>query len=426
MASVISKYSLNDSRVYSTTACVPDKAYFDRVETLVERHRSLFGSDKELRFFSSPGRIEICGNHTDHQNGKVLCGAVNLDTLAVGQKSDDDKILLSSDGYPLIKVDLNDLCLKAPEYGTSTALVKGVCKYFVDNGKKVGGFRATATSNVFKGAGISSSASFELLIATILNCLFNGGEIDNIFTSSAAHYAESVYFGKPCGMLDQCAIAFGGICYIDFATGEPVATSLNVSLPLSVVLVNTEGDHSALTDQYAKIRTEMNAVANYFGKKVLREVDEKEFTAKMPYLRKSVNGRAILRSIHFFNEEKRVDDAKRSVETNDFDAFCQIVNQSGESSLAYLQNCYPAGDETQAIPSAVAVLKDIDGVKAARVHGGGFAGTVIAFVETNKLDSIQSILNDVFGKENYYVVNVRPTGACEITKEISEDEKRFM
>lgn len=426
MASVISKYSLNESCIYSTLGCIPDKAYFERVSKLVEKHRGLFSSDEELRYFSSPGRIEICGNHTDHQNGKVLCGAVNLDTLAVAQKSNDNLILLSSDGYPMIKVNLDNLELIPEEQGTSTALVKGVCKYFVDNGKKVGGFRATATSNVFKGAGISSSASFELLIATMLNCLFNDGAIDNIFTASSAHYAESVYFGKPCGMLDQCAIAFGGICYIDFATGEPDPTSLNVSLPLGVVLVNTEGDHSSLTDQYAMIRTEMNSVANAFGKKVLREVDEKDFISQMPYLRNKVDGRAILRTIHFFNEEKRVDRAKHSVEIGNFDEFCTCVNESGESSLAYLQNCYPSGDKVQAIPSAVAVLKSLDGVKSARVHGGGFAGTVIAFVEPEKLESIQSVLDNVFGRENYYVVNVRPTGACEITKELLNDEKRFM
>lgn len=426
MASVISKYSLNESCIYSTLGCIPDKMYFERISKLVEKHRHLFSSNEELRFFSSPGRIEICGNHTDHQNGKVLCGAVNLDTLAVAQKSNDNLILLSSDGYPLIKVDLDNLELNPEEQGTSTALVKGVCKYFVDYGKKVGGFRATATSNVFKGAGISSSASFELLIATALNCLFNEGAIDNIFTASSAHYAESVYFGKPCGMLDQCAIAFGGICYIDFATGEPDPTSLNVSLPLSVVLVNTEGDHSSLTDQYAMIRTEMNSVANAFGKKVLREVDETEFISQMPYLRNKVDGRAILRTIHFFNEEKRVDTAKHDVEIGDFEDFCRCVNESGESSLAYLQNCYPAGDKVQAIPSAVAVLKSLDGVKSARVHGGGFAGTVIAFVETEKLGAIQSVLDNVFGRENYYVVNVRPSGACEITKELLNDEKRFM
>lgn len=422
MASVIFNNNANSSSVFQKTSMLPDKAFFDRVEKLVDKHNKLFAKSNSLRFFSSPGRIELCGNHTDHQNGVVLCAAVNLDTLAVVNATNDSKIKISSDGYPIIEVDLNCLEQDTKEIGTSTALVKGVCKYFVDNGAKVGGFTACAHSDVFKGAGISSSASFELLIASILNSLYNDNVLSETFTAKAAHFAESVYFGKPCGLLDQCAIAFGSICFIDFKSGEPNAQVVNAKLPLSVILVNTEGDHSELTNEYASIRIEMNEVAKFFGKKVLSEIAPEDFKANMPALRGKVSGRALLRAIHFFNEQERVTLAKHSLENGDINTFCNCINESGNSSLAYLQNCYPQPDTTQVIPSAVEVLRSLDGVKAARVHGGGFAGTVLALAETDKLPKIKEVLDNVFGSENYFVVDIRPTGATEITKEINHDK----
>lgn len=423
MASTILNNLSKDSMLYEKIAVNPDSDFFKRVESIRSKHQSLFGNADNLRYFSSPGRIEICGNHTDHQNGEVLCASVNLDTLAVVSPTQASEIVICSMGYPLIKVDLNDLSLVDSEIGSSTAIVKGVCKYYIDHGYNVKGFNACATSNVFKGAGISSSASFELLICTILNELFNDGKIDPIEMSVASHYAESVYFGKPCGLLDQCAIAFGGICYIDFKSGMPEATSIPVSLPLNVILVNTEGDHSNLTDQYAQIRIDMNDVAKQFGKKVLREVDEKDFYENMPALRSKVSGRAILRAIHFYNENRRVENARDAVINGDMDAFCEAINASGASSLAYLQNCYPSGDSAQVIPSAVEVLKSLDGIKAGRVHGGGFAGTVLALGEKNEEFTGGEVLDSVFGHDNYYIVNIRPTGATEITKELLHDEQ---
>lgn len=421
MASVIFNNVAKSSAVFQKTSMMPDKAFFDRVSELEEKHNKLFFKSNSLRYFSSPGRIELCGNHTDHQNGMVLCAAVNLDTLAVVNATNNSLIRISSDGYPIIEVDLNSLELVKKEIGTSTALVKGVCKYFVDNGAKVGGFTACANSNVFRGAGISSSASFELLIASILNSLYNDNSLSATFNATAAHYAESVYFGKPCGLLDQCAIAFGSICFIDFKTGEPDASVVNATLPLSVILVNTEGNHSELTNEYASIRSEMNEVAKFFGKNVLSEVAPLDFTEALPKLRKAVSGRALLRAIHFFREQERVLLAKKSLEENDVDSFCNCINESGNSSLAYLQNCFPQPDTAQVIPSAVEVLRSLDGVKAARVHGGGFAGTVLALAETEKLPKIKEVLNYTFGSDNYFIVDIRPTGATEITKEINND-----
>lgn len=422
MASDISKIDKIHSSLFEKTSVEFDDAFKNRLDTLVKSHINTFGTAESLRFFSSPGRIEICGNHTDHQNGKVLCGAVNLDTLACVEKDDDGIIKVNSDGYPLIEVDTKDLKLNEDEKGTSTALVKGVVAYFVNNGKNVGGLKVSANSNVYKGAGVSSSASFELLIAIILSDVYNDGSLDEVFLAKSAHFAESKYFGKPCGLLDQCAIAFGGICFIDFSDGEPHPIKLKESLPLSVILINTGGDHSKLTDEYSAIRREMSEVAAYFGKSVLREVDKSNFLAELPILRGKTSGRAILRAMHFFNENERVMDACGAIESKDIQTFARIINESGLSSLTYLQNCYPSGDALQLIPSAVEIMKTIDGINASRVHGGGFAGTIICFAETQALSSITSKLDYVFGKENYFVVNIRLSGATEITKEINEND----
>lgn len=422
MASDILKIDKIHAKLFNKTGISFNEDFVLRINNLINSHHRSFGLEENYRFFSSPGRIEICGNHTDHQNGKVLCGAVNLDTLACVKKTEDGTIRLLSEGYPMIIVDTADLTLRNKEYSTSTALVRGVCAYFVANGKNIGGFNATAHSTVFKGAGISSSASFELLVASILNELYNDGAIDEIFLAKAAHYAESIYFGKPCGLLDQCAIAFGGICFIDFSDGEPHPTKLTQTLPLSVILINTGGDHSSLTHEYASIRHEMTLVAKQFGKNVLREVSKNDFLNALPTLRSKVSGRAILRAMHFFKENERVIDACGAVESQNIQAFAEVINESGLSSMSYLQNCFATGDTAELIPSAVEIMKTIDGVKASRVHGGGFAGTIIAFAETQHLDNITDKLNTIFGKENYYVVNIRSSGATEITKELIDNE----
>lgn len=391
-----------------------DPRFFEsRCSSLVDDFAENFSSQPD-EWFSSPGRIEIVGNHTDHNNGKVLCASISLDTLACVKKTDDGVIRIHSGGYPMITVDLNNLSVNVKEYSTSTALVRGVAAFYKERGYSIGGFCASAHSTVFKGAGVSSSASFELLVAEILNYLYNDGKIDAVTKAVAAHHAESVFFGKPCGLLDQCAISLGGVSYIDFFDGQPHPMRLNSIPDLSVVLVNAGGDHSSLTDQYAAIRTEMNKVAGVFRKKVLRDVQDAEFFNRLPELRRKVSGRAILRAIHFFEENVRVEEAKAALENADRDSFVKAVNKSGESSMCLLQNCYPEGDKTQSIPSAVEILKRMDGVKASRVHGGGFAGTVIAFAEPSKTAALRESLDVAFGNENYFIVNVRKVGACRL------------
>ncbi len=381
-----------------------------RFRILSDIHANLFEKKPDM-WFSSPGRIEIVGNHTDHNNGEVLCASVSLDTLACVNKA-EKTIILKSEGYPLITLDSEDISIHEEEKSTSAALIRGVCAYFVNNGFKVGGFSASCTSNVFKGAGISSSASFELLIAEILNVLYNDGKISDIDKAKAAHLAEYEYFGKPCGLLDQCAISFGGVCYIDFFDGEPHPIRLEKVPEMQIVLVNAGGDHSSLTPQYAAIREEMELVASQFDKKVLREVPEKDFLRAYPTLRRKLPGRALLRSLHYYSENKRVNLARKAIEDNDSELFFEQVNNSGISSMCILQNCFPEGDRNQYIPTAVEYLKSLQGVHAARVHGGGFAGTALAFADKNV--DLVSALDIAFGRENYYLVSFRNIGAAQI------------
>ena len=392
------------------------KAFEDRCLNLVKEYNKTF-SDYPADWFSSPGRVEIVGNHTDHNNGEVLCASISLDTLACVKPSSDGVIRFQSGGYPMMTINCDDLAKNEQELSTSTALVRGVASYYVEHGYKIGGFTACANSTVFKGAGVSSSASFELLVAEILNVYYNDGKIDPLTKAKAAQYAEAVYFGKPCGLLDQCAISLGGVSYIDFFDGHPHAEKLKGIPELSIVLVNAGGDHSALTDQYAAIREEMKTVAKYFGGEVLRDVDEKDFFAALPALRKTINGRPILRAVHFYEENRRVKECKKAIEDSDAEKFAEVVKSSGYSSMYLLQNCYPEGDKKQYIPSALEVLKRLVGVKTARIHGGGFAGTVIAFFDGAKEKELDKALETAFGKDNYYIVKVRKYGSCMIPNE---------
>ena len=366
-------------------------------------------------FFSSPGRIEVCGNHTDHNNGKVLCASISVDTLACVTPQ-EGKITIASIGYPVVEVDISDLNVHKEEFGQSEGLVRGVCAYYVKNGFKIGGFAASTTSDVFKGAGVSSSASFEVLVAEILNQMFNGGKIDAITKAKAAHLAESEYFGKPCGLLDQSAIALGGVSYIDFkSTKNPKVQSIKWPFDeISIVLTNTGGDHCNLTGEYAAIRTEMEDVAHFFKVKKLRKVKEEEFYNSLPELRKAVSERAILRAIHYFDENKRVDIAAKALKNSKAKKFLDMINASGNSSLTLLQNCYPAGAVNQPIPFGLAVSKKDSSVKACRVHGGGFAGTIIAYVDKENVLSYKKSLDKIFGAENVFIIGVRNIGTCKV------------
>ncbi len=385
-----------------------------RYAMLVNKHAQDFGGTGKL--FSSPGRIEVIGNHTDHNNGKVLCASISVDNLGCVTPRSDNKIVVASIGYPVVEVSIDDLLPNAEEYGKSEALVRGVVAYYVEHGYKVGAFSATTTSDVFNGAGVSSSASFELLVCEILNVMFNGGKIDAVTKAHAAQYAENVYFGKPCGLLDQSAIALGGVSYIDFKSIEnlEIASVGWTFSDLDIVLTNTGGDHADLTDQYAAIRAEMEQVAAQMGAEKLRGVDEAAFYAAIPELQHKVSGRAILRAIHYFNENARVEKALDAVRTCDINKFGEMIDESGTSSYELLQNCYPLGDTAQRIPLALALGKRMPGVLATRVHGGGFAGTVIAYVRRADTDNYVAHMRSVFGDKNVYVIGVRNCGTCQV------------
>lgn len=388
-------------------------AMAERYAMLQNIHTAKYGAGE---YFSSPGRIEVCGNHTDHNNGKVLCASITVDSLACVTADNDGIIVVESIGYPAVRVDINDLAKVKSEEGDSTAIIKGICRYYLDHGYKIGGFKATTQSMVFKGAGVSSSASFELLICEILNCLYNDGKIGAMDKAKASYYAENVYFGKPSGLLDQSAISLGGVSYIDFrSTTNPEVESIRWDFKgVDIVLTNTGGDHCNLTDNYAAIRREMEEVAAKLGHKVLREVEEDEFYASIPTLQNKVSGRAILRAMHFYDENRRVEKGAEAVKKDDFASFAQVINESGLSSYTMLQNCYPADDVAQRIPLGVNLSKRFDGVRAVRVHGGGFAGTILAFVDSARTAEYIDYMSAVFGKDSVFHVNVRNDGACKV------------
>ena len=389
---------------------------YDRYASLEKAHLARYGTVDA--FISSPGRIELIGNHTDHNNGKVLCAAISVDTLFAVTLRNDDKVVIKSEGYDEFTVDLKDLEKVNGQEGTSTALVRGVADYFVKNGGKVGGFSASVTSDVFKGAGVSSSASFELAVAETFNAFYNDDKFDPIFKAKASQYAENYHFGKPCGLMDQSGIALGGVSYIDFEDlSAPKVKSFAWKMKdLAVVLVNTGGDHSDLTSHYAAIRTEMEEVASYFGKKVLRQVDFEEFKKAIPELHKKVSDRAVLRAIHYFEENQRVEQGKDAVAAGDEDAFIKMIDGSGRSSYQLLQNCYVPGGKEQGVPLALALAKEDPAYVCARVHGGGFGGTVLCFIKNDKtsIENFKNNMASVFGKENVYSIFIRNSGAVEV------------
>lgn len=388
------------------------------LEYQIKRYQDLYKihsefSGENVLLFSSPGRIEVCGNHTDHNNGKVLCASISVDTIAMVTPVIEDVITIASVGYPPLVVDINDLEPKTAEYGKSEGLVRGVCAYFKQNGYKIGGFYATTSSDVFKGAGVSSSACFEVLVCEILNILYNDGKMDALTKAYASHLAESEFFGKPCGLMDQSAIALGGVSYIDFKdTKAPEVESIPWKFEnVDIVLVNCGGDHCGLTDQYASIRTEMETVASIFGQKVLRFVKKDKFLSTIPIIQSDVSGRAILRAMHYFNENERVEKCADAIKNVDIDKYYDMINASGDSSYKLLQNVYPEGDRDMRIPIALALSKNICGDEGAiRVHGGGFAGTMIAYVPSDLTSELVKKLKAVFGTDNVFQISIRNSG----------------
>ncbi len=403
---------MNLELLYGTSTLV--KKAEKRIENL--KKDFLKYENQNSRFvFSSPGRCEILGNHTDHNGGLVLVASISCDTLAVVNKTENNVVKVISKGYDPVIIDLNDLSLKKEEYSTSTALVKGIATAIKEKGLSIGGFTAYTESNIFKGAGVSSSASFELLICEIFNELYLNGALAPVEKAVISQYAENVFFNKPCGLLDQSSIAIGSLISLDFKNAkQPIATKLSAPIGYSIVITNTGGDHASLTSHYASIRKEMNLVANYFGKEVLRDVPFKEFLSQMPFLKRHFTGRAIMRCVHFYKENKRVELCKTALLNNDYKAFLNLVNESGTSSLALLQNYYVPNDEKQPILLAVEYSKLIIKDGACRIHGGGFAGSVLAIVNDKEVDKYILKMKKLFGADNVFKANVRNVGATRI------------
>lgn len=379
----------------------------NRLLSLGTAHIEEFGTKPEM-IFSSPGRIEIVGNHTDHQGGKVLAAAVSLNILAVVSKRSDNKVLVHSKNYPLITIDLNDTEMKENEKGTSLAMVRGVADFFKKNNKQITGFSASTQSNVPKGAGVSSSSAFEVLIATIFNDLTSDKKIDPLFAAKAAQYAENIYFGKPSGMMDQTIIALGSVNTIDFFDLSDIKFKhadwkFN---DIDIFVINTEGNHSDLTDDYAAILTDMKKVSEYFVKDRLSQVEEQDFRKNYDAIKKSLGEKIANRALHYFDEIKRVEKAFKAISEKDKQTFLNCVNQSGESSKNLLQNLVSQKTKSTVLIDALDKASKIDGVVAKRVHGGGFAGTILVFGDSKK--NIEKQLIDNFGEENVFKISIEP------------------
>ena len=370
--------------------------------------------------FSAPGRTEIGGNHTDHQHGCVLAAAVDLETVADVTLNGTNRIWVQSEGYPAIEVDLNDLSVHENEKNTTAALIRGVAAAFAERGAKLEGFDAVIHSNVLPGSGLSSSAAFEVLMGTICNELFFDKQLTDIEIAQIGQYAENVYFGKPCGLMDQMASSVGGMVFIDFESPDhPVVERIDFDFSKAnhaLCIIDSGADHADLTDEYAAIPREMKEVCACFGKEVLREIPEGEFFAALPALRSKVPDRAILRAIHIYQENKRVIRQAQALRENDFDAFLNLCTQSGHSSWMYLQNITPAGAvQHQEVALALAMCDTLlQGRGAYRVHGGGFAGTVQAFVPLDLLDEFKAGIEAALGEGKCHVLSIRPQGGIRV------------
>ena len=381
-----------------------------------------FGRKPE-RYFSAPGRTEIGGNHTDHQRGRVLAAAVNLDTQAAVAVNGTREVRILSKGYPLCVVSLDTLVPQQVEINTTPALVRGVCARFAQLGCPVEGFDAYCESTVLPGSGLSSSAAFEVLIGTIVNGLFFEGKVSQPEIAQIGQYAENVFFGKPCGLMDQTASAVGNLVTIDFGDkGHPVIEPVDFdfsSCGHALCIIDSQASHADLTDEYAAIPGELKQVCAYFGKEVLTQVPEAEFYAAIPALRKCCPDRAILRAIHVYQDNARVPQQVQALREGNFDKFLTLVKQSGHSSYMYLQNVIPAGYiEHQDVAVALALCEHyLQGRGAYRVHGGGFAGTVQAFVPFDLLEAFRSGLDAALGKGACHVLSIRPQGGVEMVVE---------
>ncbi len=382
-----------------------------------------FGGAPE-RYFSAPGRTEIGGNHTDHQRGRVLAAAVNLDTRAAVRVNGTDTVRILSKGYPMSVVDLKELTPQADEVNSTPALIRGVAARFAQLGCQVRGFDAYCESTVLPGSGLSSSAAYEVLIGTIINGLFFDGKVSQPEIAMIGQYAENVFFGKPCGLMDQMASAVGNLVTIDFYDKDnPVIEPVDfdfASCSHALCIIDSQASHADLTDEYAAIPGELKAVCAHFGKDVLTQIDEKDFYAAIPALRKKCGDRAVLRAVHFYQENARVPRQVAALSAGDFDAFLSLIKQSGYSSYMYLQNVIPAGyKEHQDVAVSLALCEHyLNGRGAYRVHGGGFAGTVQAFVPFDILEGFVAGIDAVLGEGACHVLSIRPQGGVEMEAQV--------
>ena len=399
-------------------AALPEKKA--RLLALLDAFVAKYGADREVMIFSVPGRSELAGNHTDHNHGCVIAGSIDLDMIAVASPREDGIMHVESEGFDELTVTPD--MTQAPDasrFGTSDALVAGMACGFAESGYTVGGFDAMATSDVLRGSGLSSSAAYEVMIGTILNHLYNGGTIDAITIAKLSQRAENVFFGKPCGLMDQCACAVGGIIAIDFADPTaPIVEAVPFDLTAAgyaLCIVDTGGNHADLTPDYAAVPAEMKAVAAALGKTVLREVDEAALLAHMADLRRTCGDRAVLRALHFLAENGRVADMLAALKTNRLDAYFNGVLSSGRSSFCYLQNVYTTANVAEQGLSLALCLCESLPVAAFRVHGGGFAGTIQAYVAQDKVEQFRSRMDAVFGDGSCRVLHIRTVGATRLS-----------
>lgn len=396
--------------------------YVNRYLHVLDQLDTQYGMHSNAALFSAPGRTEIGGNHTDHQHGCVLAGAVNIDMIAAVSNNNLNLLRLTSEGYDPYVIDLTDLEKKTEEKNTSLSILRGTCRAFSERGAKLSGLDIYIASNVPKGSGVSSSAAFEVLIGTIFNELFmERNKVAPIEIAQIGQWVENVYFGKPCGLMDQIASSVGGVVGIDFADpSKPVVTAIDMDLTeagLCLCILDSGADHADLTDEYAAVPADCRLVAKLCGGNVLRDVPYSEFIKNLPNLREQCSDRAILRAIHFYNDNLRAQKEAEALKKKDYNTFLQLISESGHSSWEYLQNITPPGAvEQQAVGLTIALAKELlNGKGAVRVHGGGFAGTVQAFVPTELASDFRTQFEYVMGENSCHIMAIRPVGGYRLT-----------
>ena len=389
----------------------------DRYVKAIEKFETLYG-ESDVEIYSAPGRSEISGNHTDHQHGEVLAASINLDAIAIVKKNDVIRVV--SDNYDMITISLDDIDKKDEEEGTTTSLIKGVLAGLKDRGNEIGGFDAYVTSDVLIGAGLSSSAAFETIIGTIVSGLYNDMKVSAVDIAIIGQYAENVYFGKPCGLMDQMACSVGSLVHIDFADkANPIIDPVSFDFAkygYSLCITDTKGSHADLTHEYAAVPAEMRAAAAVLGREVLHGTTLEELLEKSAEIREKAGDRAYLRAIHFVTENVRVQNAVAALRAEDFDGFLKMIKASGDSSYKYLQNVYTSQDvQHQNVSVALAVSDAILGTNGVcRVHGGGFAGTIQAFVKNEAVAQYKETLDKVFGEGACEVLKIRKYGGMKV------------